>query len=114
MEKTDEANVRDAALEFIARRDHEKDPDGTYDWAGAWFPSIAEFTEDCKRIEIPTRHKPATLIVHCRGAEHVAALFGVDKCALLHAARQIDCERREERRKSIEAESKKASPDLGR
>lgn len=85
-----EQAVRDAARLYRARRERQAHPIGGFDNAGRWYPKGGENTPDCATVRRPSRAYPYSLMLHCRTAAHVAALCGVERTALLRAARLLD------------------------
>lgn len=67
-----------AVDEYLARQRRDRHPVGWFDSAGRWYPSESEIRECCERIRAPSRNWPYPLMLHCRTAKHVAALFAVD------------------------------------
>lgn len=82
--------VLKAAQEYLSRRDRITNPDGNFDKAGRWYPSESEHCDCCKAIRGPSRAYPYSYMVHCRTAQHVANLYGVDAKELRKATRQIE------------------------
>ncbi|WP_333798549.1 hypothetical protein [Trichlorobacter lovleyi] len=78
-----------AATDFNNRRDRISHPDGTFDSAGRWSPSYSEECDCCKNIRQPSRSYPFSLMIHCRTAEHVANLHGVDARLLKYVAKNL-------------------------
>lgn len=99
---TDTSKVEIAAKTYLDRRDRVSHPDGKFDRGGRWHPSEKEWTPGCDRIREPSRAWPYSLLVHCRSAEHVAELHGVEKGDLLAKARQLDRERKQEQERIAE------------
>lgn len=82
--------VQDAARLYIARRDRVAHPCGQTGRGGKWYPSDNEHRDCCDHIRAPSYAYPWSLSTHCRSAEHVAELCGVDAKALRTAARALD------------------------
>jgi hypothetical protein len=77
-----------AALEqFRARRARTEHPDGSFDSAGRWYPDAPERRACCKSVRGPSRSHPYSYMIHCRTANHVAALHAVSASELRAAAR---------------------------
>ena len=86
--------IRDAALEYVLRRDRGTNPIGTFDDAGRWFPDRdLEWRDCCDDIRHPSRQYPYSLMTHCRTIVHVANLYGKDPRRVRRAARRLDQER---------------------
>lgn len=81
--------VEQAAKLFVDRQDRVSHPDGKSDNGGRWIPSNDEWCSCCAAIRYPSRSWPWSLMVHCRTAEHVAALTGVPAADIRREARQI-------------------------
>lgn len=84
------AAVQIAAAAYLARRDRQAHPQGRFDRRGRWFASAAERQSCCGAIRTPSAAYPYSEMTHCRTAEHVARLHGVDATALRRAARRMD------------------------
>lgn len=79
--------VRQAAHEYIDRRDRNTHPQGEFDQAGRWYPAEHE---DCDHsVSPPSRRFPYRYMVHCRTALHVAWLYGVSRRDLMREARRL-------------------------
>jgi len=78
-----------AARAYLARQDRTSHPAGKFDNAHRWWPADAEICACCAGIRTPSRQWPNSWNKHCRSAEHVAHLFGVDVTELRRAARKI-------------------------
>lgn len=81
--------IKKAAQEFIDRQDRLTHPDGKFDNAKRWWPSDDEECTCCGGIRSPSRSWPYSLMIHCRTAQHVAALFDVDARELKREARRL-------------------------
>lgn len=79
--------LTDALATYLARKDRSVHPSGRFDSASRWQPSDAEWQPCCSRVRPPSRAFPYSLMVHCRTAEHIAALYGVEEAALRKAVR---------------------------
>lgn len=86
------ARVDQAARKYIARRDRRKHPSGRFDGGGRWYPDENEARQCCATIRAPSRRWPYSLMLHCRTARHVAALYGVEVSDVRRAARRLDRE----------------------
>lgn len=73
---------------YLQRKARTAHPDGGFDSAGRWYPSASEKCSNCDSMRSPSRNYPYSLMTHCRSAEHVAELFGVDALELKRAARK--------------------------
>lgn len=82
--------VLKAAQEYLNRRDRISHPSGSFDKASRWYPSESDRCDCCDAIRSPSRAFPYSYMVHCRTAQHVANLRGVDVRELRRAARQIE------------------------
>ena len=71
-----------AAQEYEARKSRAAHPDGHTDNGGRWYPSASERQSCCGRVRGPSRAYPWSYMTHCRSAEHVAHLYGVDASEL--------------------------------
>ncbi len=78
-----------AAREYLDRQKRESHPEGSFDNAQRFWPSDEERRDCCDDIRPPSRTYPFSLIKHCRSAEHVANLFGVDVTDLRHRVREL-------------------------
>jgi len=86
--------LEDVAVdEYLARQRRDRHPKGKFDSAGRWYPSNSEVRDCCERIRSPSRRWPYSLMLHCRTAKHVAALFNVSERTL----RTAFCGRHRER-----------------
>jgi hypothetical protein len=60
---------------YTARRDRLVHPEGSFDSAGRWYPSV---TEDCggdgRCVRTPSRMWPYSYMLRCRTRQHVSAL----------------------------------------
>lgn len=65
-----------AAREYIALKNRDINPAGSFDGAKRWYP--ARHLACCDYIRSPSRGWPYSYLVHCRSAEHVATQHGVD------------------------------------
>jgi len=83
-------NLQEAAIEYLARRDRKKHPQGRKDRAGRWYPSGFEHCECCDYVRNPTRGYPWSLMHHCRSTVHIAKLFNVDIKELRKEIRTIE------------------------
>lgn len=82
--------ITKAAQEFINRRDRSAHPDGKTDKGGRWYPSESERCSCCSNVRSPSRAFPWSYMTHCRTAQHVANLFGVNASDLRKEARRLD------------------------
>jgi hypothetical protein len=80
--------IEEALQEYMDRQSRRHHPRGTFDKAGRWYPDAAEEQACCGKIRTPSRAYPYSYMTHCRTAEHVAALYGVDVKDLRKAIRQ--------------------------
>lgn len=77
--------VKIAAREYLALKERAIHPKGSFDKAGRWYPA-----EPCAcAVRAPSRAFPFSFLVHCRTAAHVAETHGVDRKALLAAAKEL-------------------------
>ena len=67
---------REAIREYLALKARVRNPEGSFDKAGRFYPS--QKYECCSAVRPPTRNWPYSLVLHCRTAEHVAWAHGVD------------------------------------
>lgn len=81
------SSIDQAVAAFLSRQDRASHPDGSFDEKSRWYPSDTEWQACCSLIRPPSAAWPYSLLVHCRTAEHVANLFGVDAKAVRRAAR---------------------------
>ena len=77
-----------AAREYLRLRARKIHPDGSFDKAGRFYPSKAEWCTCCNAVRTPSRGFPYSYMTHCRTAEHVAHRLGVAVQDLRRAARQ--------------------------
>lgn len=97
--------ITQAASEYLDRKDERKEPDGyitsngchskkrdhrEYHWG--WYPGPDEEQSCCKGLSQPEWKFHFPLMVHCRTANHVARLFGVDRTNVLREARRLRAE----------------------
>ena len=80
-------SLDDAVRVYWDRRDRREHPEGQFDNAMRWYPSNEEQQTCCRAIRTPSRAYPYSLMVHCRTAQHVANLCGVETSELRRAAR---------------------------
>ena len=73
-----EERVLEAAMEVLRRRERQTRPRGTFDQGGRWWPDAEEQRACCAHIRRPSKGYPYSLLTHCRTAEHVAHLYGVE------------------------------------
>lgn len=78
-----------ALRDYLDRRDGRTRPAGSRDSKSRWTPSADERRDCCSTIRRPSAAYPFSLLDHCRSAEHVAALHGVDASKLRGAARSV-------------------------
>ena len=81
------SDIAVAVQTFIARRDRTQHPAGSFDKKSRWYPNESEQQSCCSAIRGPSRAWPYSLLVHCRTAGHVAALYGVPASEIRRAAR---------------------------
>jgi len=81
------AKLRTTARRAIDLQERRANPDGTFDQAGRWYPSVR--CDCCAEIRSPSRQWPYSLMVHCRTARHVAASTGYDLETLRWAMKRI-------------------------
>jgi hypothetical protein len=81
--------VTEAAMEYIRRRNRQTHPSGRWDRGGRWYASDSERCDCCRHIRTPSRAYPYSEMAHCRTAEHVANLYGVNPDDVRRAARAI-------------------------
>ena len=84
----DKSTVIRAANEHNLREHGRSRPSGG-GHRGRWYPSQEEHRSCCNRISPPSRQFPLSLHRHCRTAEHVAQLFGVDVNELKEVAERL-------------------------
>jgi hypothetical protein len=78
----------DAVTCYTDRKNRTTHPDGSTDNGGRWYPDASERQDCCAHVRSPSRSYPWSLMLHCRTAGHIAALYGVDETALRRAVRQ--------------------------
>jgi len=88
-------NTKNAAEEYLDRRERSSHPDGYFDKAGRWYQSDDEECECCSEIRRPSRAFPLSLNQHCRSVEHLADLFNVDVKELRKEAKHLKAEQEE-------------------
>ncbi len=81
--------IMSAAKEYKDRQSRRTHPAGEFDKGGRWYPSENERQSCCDSIRSPSRAWPMSYNRHCRSAQHVAALYGVDPADLRRAARAM-------------------------
>lgn len=69
-----EETKRKALEVFHRRKSRMEHPDGTFDKAGRWQPSDAEWQACCRSIRTPSRAWPYSLMTHCRTLRHIINL----------------------------------------
>jgi hypothetical protein len=79
--------TQDAVKVYADRKVRLTHPAGKFDGGGRWYPAETETCDCCRGIRSPSRAWPYSLMTHCRTAEHVAHLCGVDAKELRKAAR---------------------------
>ena len=79
--------LREAAWEYLNRRDRRTHPDGKSDASRRWYPSSQESQSCCRGIRAPSRAYPWSYMTHCRTVAHIANLYDVDEPALRRLAR---------------------------
>lgn len=72
-----------AVDDYVKLKNRIINPVGSFDSAGRWRPANSLLC--CSKIRPPSRKFPYTLNKHCRSAEHVAAMYSVDKKDLIKA-----------------------------
>lgn len=87
--------IRQAAEEYINRRDRTSHPDGHTDRGGRWYPSDSECCHCCANVRTPSRSWPWSYMTHCRTIGHVANLYGVPVADVRRAVREIEPPKRE-------------------
>ena len=85
----EEAQAREAGLEFVARELKLHHPNGTFDDGGRFYPSEQEWRDCCANIRQPSRAFPYSLMTHCRTAKHLAKLYGVGEAGLRAEAEKV-------------------------
>lgn len=80
--------LQDAIKLYEDRQARRRHPSGTFDRGGRWYPADAERQSCCAVIRRPSRAYPYSLLSHCRSAEHIAQLCGVDLATLREAIRR--------------------------
>lgn len=73
-----------AVEEYEKRQRRASHPAGKFDNGGRWYPSEAEHQKCCNGVRSPSRNWPYSYMTHCRTAEHIAHLYGVDLKDLRH------------------------------
>lgn len=66
-----------AGVVYVARQRRIVHPHGKFDSGGRWYPNNSEYRACCDQIRSPSRRWPYSLMLHCRTAKHVAAMFSV-------------------------------------
>jgi hypothetical protein len=84
-----ERAVKEAAREYLERRQRQIYPEGHFDRAGRWYPSPDEWQRCCDGVSGPSRARPYRLLAHCRTMKHVAKLYDVDPKRLREAANRL-------------------------
>ena len=79
--------ITEAAQHYVDLKHRRRHPVGKFDQGGRWYP--AQEHTCCAGIRGPSRTYPFSLLTHCRSAQHVAAEYGVEKAALMTAAKAI-------------------------
>jgi hypothetical protein len=92
-----------AAVVYVARQRRAIHPQGEFELGGRWYPYMEmEYRGCCDRIRCPSRNWPYSLMLHCRTAKHVAALFSVPEKDVRRAAKMFTNVRK--RKLAVEAE----------
>lgn len=81
--------LEEAAKEYIDRRDRTSHPDGKFDKASRWYPSVDE-EQTCCTVRSPSRSYPFSLMVHCRTIKHIATKYGLSELELLRAVKTME------------------------
>lgn len=81
-------NLINAYNEYIKRQSRKSHPIGKFDNGNRWYPSEQEKCPCCANVRTPSRAWPYSYMTHCRTAEHVAHLYGVDAKDIKRLARQ--------------------------
>lgn len=63
---------------YFRRKERTENPSGNFDKQGRFYPNSEELQPCCTYIRIPSKNWPYSLMVHCRSAEHIANIFGVE------------------------------------
>jgi hypothetical protein len=75
-----EDRIAAAAAEVIARRTGASTPAGHLTERGYWYPDPSEHLACCDQHP-PTTTYPRATLAHCRGLQHVAALYNIESNA---------------------------------
>jgi len=70
--------IRKAIDEFKALQSREKNPVGSFDSAGRWYPDESEKCEFCDSTRSPSRSYPYSLLLHCRTLKHICSKYELD------------------------------------
>jgi hypothetical protein len=81
-------DVVDMGIKFRDLRDRRTNPAGHFDSAGRWYP--AHICPKCASVRSPSRAWPYSYLKHCRTADHVASVAGVDATMVKRVAKAID------------------------
>jgi hypothetical protein len=79
-----------AAITYRDRRARTEHPDGSFDNKSRCYPSSAEQCSCCASVRSPSAAWPYSLMQHCRTAEHIANLYGVNDRLVKLVARLLD------------------------
>ena len=84
-----QCRVAVAANEYILRQARVSHPLGRFDRGGRWYPNQGEKQACCDTIRYPSRRWPYSLMKHCRTAQHISMLCGVNLKSLRQATRLL-------------------------
>jgi hypothetical protein len=82
--------LTEAANEWHNRKIGRTYPDGKFDIAKRWWPSIGEEKLCCRNIRTPSRAFPFSLLRHCRTVLHIAHLYYVDPDELRRRIKELE------------------------
>jgi len=86
-------SVQAALDQYHARQDRAEHPEGEFDKAGRFYPSLVEEQDCCRAIRGPSRAHPYSYMVHCRTAAHVAALNNLTPAEIKEYNKALKLER---------------------
>jgi hypothetical protein len=83
-------DIVDAAVKFRSLRDRITNPNGYFDSGGRWYPADDNTCPDCASVRSPSKRWPYSYLKHCRTANHVASVVGVDATNVKRVAKALD------------------------
>ena len=85
-----EANIVNAAKEYLRRKFRIAHPQGEFDNGGRFFLAAEEHEICCINIRDPSRSYPYSHMSHGRTIRHVAEIFDADELEVRRLAKRIE------------------------